>query len=178
MKLLIDIDEKKYEDIKRIAKAQFELTDKTEAQIIADGIPYEPKGDLISRSDVLKAVDNRHKELLHDTVYSSKDCQIDLLGIKKHILAIPPADTIVNTIEVRPQGEWIPVSERLPEDRENTYWVCTDGEYQCQCRWTNVNPFWTNLKTDWHWCHFDIPRYQEVTAWRPLPKYYESEVDK
>ena len=75
-------------------------------------------------------------------------------------------------------NKWIPVSERSPEDRENTYWVCTDGEYQCQCRWTNVNPFWTNLKTDWHWCHFDIPRYQEVTAWRPLPKYYESEVDK
>lgn len=51
MKIVIDIDKKKYEEIKRIAKAQFELTDKTEAQIIANGTPL-PKGhgDLIDRS--------------------------------------------------------------------------------------------------------------------------------
>lgn len=53
MRLIIDIDEKKYEEIKRIAKAQFELTDKTEAQIIADGIPYEPKGEWIPVSERL-----------------------------------------------------------------------------------------------------------------------------
>ena len=55
------------------------------------------EGDLIRRSDALKAVDNRHEELLHDTEYLRKHCQIDLLGIKKHILAIPPV----------PQGDLI-----------------------------------------------------------------------
>lgn len=59
--------------------------------------PYEPAEDLISRSDALKAVDNRHEELLHDTVYRKKPCQIDLLGIKKHILAIPPANVLKPT---------------------------------------------------------------------------------
>lgn len=73
------------------------------------------------------------------------------------------------------KDRWIPITERLPDDRKDTYWVCTDGEYQCQCRWTDVNPFWTDLKTDWHWCPFDIPQYQKVTYWRSLPKAPESE---
>lgn len=58
--------------------------------------------DLISRSDALKAVDARHEELLHDTEYRRKHCQIDLLGIKKHILAIPPVEP-----EKGEWGEWI-----------------------------------------------------------------------
>lgn len=53
--------------------------------------------ELIKLSDALKAVDNRHEELLHDPVYRRKPDQIDLLGIKKHILAIPPV----------PQDEYI-----------------------------------------------------------------------
>ena len=50
--------------------------------------------DLISRSDALKAVDIRHEELLQDIEYRRKHCHIDLLGIKKHILAIPPANIL------------------------------------------------------------------------------------
>ena len=74
--------------------------------------PYtEPLGDLICRSDALKAVDNRHEELLHDAEYRRKHCDIDLLGIKKHILAIPPVEAIVDTTEVRPKGEWIIVDD-------------------------------------------------------------------
>lgn len=60
-------------------------------------LPYEPSEDLIRRSDALKAVDNRHEELLHDTEYLRKHCQIDLLGIKKHILAIPPVNVFKPT---------------------------------------------------------------------------------
>ena len=53
---------------------------------------------LIRCSDALKAVDERHEELLHHPEYRKKHCQIDLLGIKKHILAIPPVEN---------KGEWI-----------------------------------------------------------------------
>ena len=71
------------------------------------------------------------------------------------------------------QPQWIPVSERLPKEEKKTYWVCTDGGYQCECRWTNVNMIWTHLRTDWHWNIFDIPQYSKVTAWRPLPEPYK-----
>lgn len=69
--------------------------------------------------------------------------------------------------------EWIPCSERLPEDEHKTYWVCTDTGYQCECRWTNVNPIWTDLTTDWHWNIFDTPQYTKVVAWMTLPEPYE-----
>ena len=67
----------------------------------------------------------------------------------------------------RPQ-EWIPCSERLPREEKATYLVCTDSECMCSCRWTNTNPIWTNLTTEWHWCIFDIPQYSKVVAWMPL----------
>ena len=73
---------------------------------------------------------------------------------------------------------WIPCSERLPEDENKAYWVCTDTGYQCECRWTNVNPIWTALTTDWHWNIFDIPQYTKVVAWMPLPEPYEGETDE
>ena len=76
----------------------------------------------------------------------------------------------VPTIEAGPK--WIPCSEKLPEAREETYWVCTDGEYQHECGWTNTNPVWTDLTTEWHWNIFDTPPYSKVIAWMPLPEPY------
>ena len=68
--------------------------------------------------------------------------------------------------------KWIPVSE--PPKELDTYLIQTDGEpYMCQCRWTDVNPFWTDYKTKPHWNIFDLPQYSKVVAWMPLPKPYE-----
>lgn len=69
--------------------------------------------------------------------------------------------------------EWIPCSERLPDEEKGTYWVCKDTEYQCECRWTNVNHIWTELTTNWHWHIMDIPQYTKVIAWMPLPEPYK-----
>lgn len=80
------------------------------------------------------------------------------------------------TIEAEPH--WIPVSERLPDAEEKRYWVCTDGGYQCQCRWTNINHFWTDLTTDWHWHIGDVPQYSKVIAWMSLPPVYQEEDNK
>lgn len=63
---------------------------------------------------------------------------------------------------------WIPCSERMPKEEKATYLVCTDSECMCSCRWTNTNPIWTDLTTEWHWCIFDIPQYSKVVAWMPL----------
>ena len=83
-------------------------------------------------------------------------------------------DTIDEVLSGMPSEQrWIPVTERLPEEICDSYWVCTDSGYQCECRWTNINPFWTNLTTSWHWNIFDIPQYTTVVAWMPLPTPYK-----
>lgn len=74
-------------------------------------------------------------------------------------------------------AQWIPCSERLPVAKHKTYWICTDTGCQCECRWTNVNHFWTGLTTEWHWHIMDIPQYSKVVAWRELPEPYR-EVDE
>ena len=67
---------------------------------------------------------------------------------------------------------WIPVSEK-PKDEERTYLVQLDGGGMRSCRWTNANPIWTELTTDWHWNIFDIPQYCKVVAWMDLEPYRE-----
>ena len=85
-------------DTKKVAKIFTEAEGIIVSAICHDnytiGKPVDTSGDLISRNDALKAVDTRHEELLHDTEYRRKHCQIDLLGIKKHILAIPSANIL------------------------------------------------------------------------------------
>ena len=78
-------------------------------------------------------------------------------------------------IDLLNQTEWISVTEKLPKEEPNTYWICTHNGYQCECRWTNVNPFWNYKTTDWHWNIADIPQYTKVVAWMPLPEPYETE---
>ena len=110
--------------------------------------------DAISRDDVEEC-----KELMTDingdTVYAVR---------MSDIRQLPPV--------TQKSGKWIPVSE--PPKELGTYLIQTDDEpYMCQCRWTDVNPFWTDLKTKPHWNIFDLPQYSEVVAWMPLPKPYE-----
>ena len=83
-------------------------------------------------------------------------------------------EKIVNhqpTIDAQPH--WIPCSERLPRKEKKRYWVCTDTEYQCECRWTN-NRFGLG-EGEWGWSIFDTPQYSKPIAWMPLPKPYEVE---
>lgn len=80
---------------------------------------------------------------------------------------------LLNCADEKINGGWIPVTERLPKEEPNTYWVCTNNGCQCECRWTNVNHFWSYETTDWHWNIADIPQYTEVVAWMPLPKPYK-----
>jgi len=70
--------------------------------------------------------------------------------------------------------QWIPVTERLPEEERKDYWICTDTGHQCECRWTN-NCFGIGESDEWGWSIFDIPRYSHVVAWMPLPKPYRGD---
>ena len=151
--------------------------------------------DLISREDAIKAVCTMGTELERNgkTMITMVDAKYAFIEILE---ALPSADdeqetvpTVVrvtmsdgsqyyleherDAIQADAVQGWIPVSEGLPEEENKKYWICTDDGYQCECRWTNVDHFWTDLTTDWHWHIMDIPQYSKVVAWMPLPEPYE-----
>lgn len=83
-------------------------------------------------------------------------------------------EDVLNLIEqLQLTGQWIPCSERLPEETRKSYWICTDAGYQCECRWTNINHLFTDLTMKWHWHIMDVPQYDSVVAWMPLPEPYK-----
>lgn len=70
------------------------------------------------------------------------------------------------------EQKWIPVSERLPNQNERFLVQYEDGGIDV-ARCSDVNPFWTNLKTDWHWV--GTVQFAEVVAWMPLPEPWRGE---
>lgn len=79
---------------------------------------------LLKESDVLKAIDKRIEELSKDPVFIRKNGIIDIMGVKKYILAIPSVE--------RPQGEWILECDAEGEG-DNLYRCSECGQgYGCQ----------------------------------------------
>ena len=115
--------------------------------------------DLISRKDAIEVI-----EKLMEIHFDRK---VVLAKVYDQIKDLPSAE---------PEPHWIPVSERLPKKERNMYWVCTDTECQCECRWTN-NIYGIGESGHWGWSIFDIPQYSHVTAWMPLPELWK-EFDK
>ena len=70
-------------------------------------------------------------------------------------------------------GEWIPVSERLPED-EQVVMVCKNDDICIRRYRYDVNlkrGFWHELADDWGWSE------KWVDAWTPLPEPYKEQND-
>ena len=125
--------------------------------------------DLISRQAAISAINERWSKTENFDGWGadiSEECE-EVLN------TIPSADVPDTNV-----GEWIPCSDRLPHAEKKGYWICTNSGYQCQCRWTNVNHFWTDLTTDWHWHIMDIPQHTKVVAWMPLPKPWKGVDDE
>ena len=101
--------------------------------------------------------------------YSSKTEGNRNAGIKNR--AYHKVKKIVQEVEEEYNSSWIPCSERLPKKEKKTYWVCTDTEYQCECRWTN-NRFGFG-EGEWGWSIFDTPQYSKPIAWMPLPEPFK-----
>ena len=110
--------------------------------------------DLISRDELLKRIDEEREYLKSRGQFGAE-----------HILVHNFRDLVDNapTVEERPQGEWIPVSERLPErdkevivtdiETEDTYcsWYLGEGYWQCD------NGMFNN----------------RIIAWQPFPEPYK-----
>ena len=122
IKRVIEIEESDLERIRDIVerenKTALSVTTRGTAYItIADSKPYDTSGDCISREGIRKALNeafdcedatkygNKNAEqqsksystlMLYEIAYIVEDCCDNA----------PTVDAIVNTIEVRPQGEW------------------------------------------------------------------------
>ena len=76
-----------------------------------------------------------------------------------------------------PNDGWIPVSERLPEERINPY--TKDFEYVlCSTNWGDVRPYKFGKRIGENKAHFWLcggimDKY--ITAWQPLPEPYKKE---
>lgn len=99
----------------------------------------------------------------------------DLISRQAAIDEIRKCRFVVDAIEkirgLPSAQQWTPCSERPPGKEKKTYWVCTDTEYQCECRWTN-NRFGLG-EGEWGWSIFDTPQYSKPIAWMPLPEPYK-----
>lgn len=89
------------------------------------------------------------------------------------LLAIPDNYELI-PIE-RPQGEWSPVSERLPNERINPNTM--DFEYVlCSTIWNDVRAYKYGKPIGHDKAHFwygDGIMDEYVTAWQPLPEPYK-----
>ena len=74
--------------------------------------------------------------------------------------------------------EWIACSEMVPNPERKSYLVYLESGHVCECRWTNANMFLPDQTTEWHWNIFDIPQYDNVLAWMPLPTPYKENVEQ
>ena len=80
----------------------------------------------------------------------------------------------IKALEQEPR--WIPVSERLPEEN-----ICDDGYHEPSKRVLvymksgemHVARYWSRY--DYRWLGIITPTTDEVIAWMPLPKPYESQ---
>ena len=111
--------------------------------------------DLIKRSDAIEAITYSHLDNL------TREERI------AHINALPSAD--------RPQGEWIPCSERLPQYRDvvliSTFWGVRVAERD-GIKEDGTDDFWYLFLND-ATAH---PRY--VYAWMPLPEPWKGADDE
>lgn len=75
--------------------------------------------------------------------------------------------------EERPQGEWIPVSERLPEDAFGCLVTIWDTDRRTQEEYEYVLPYAVGYDGEtWNDCDGEVIPY-EVIAWQRLPKPYK-----
>ena len=120
--------------------------------------------DYISRQAAIDAIEEMQVPIMRSEFLEE---QYVFTGMSEALRAIKDLPS------AQPEPKWIPCSERLPAKEKKTYWVCTDAEYQCECRWTN-NRFGLS-EGEWGWSIFDTPQYTKPIAWMPLLEPYKEE---
>lgn len=121
--------------------------------------------DMMKFPDTVEEFMEQYKITDTEQIYTNGTELVPIFRMKQWFEHLPSA-------EPERHGRWIPCSERLPDKERKTYWICTDTEHQCECRWTN-NVYGVGESDRWGWSIFDIPYYTKVSAWMPLPEPYK-----
>lgn len=82
--------------------------------------------------------------------------------------AIKPYVELAHSVSAENKGEWIPVSERLPEEEQEVLCQLSDGS----CAVLYVQDNWGQM--DWVDGQMGTGSY-DVIAWQPLPEPYKAE---
>ena len=103
--------------------------------------------DLINRSDAIKWFEP----------YADRGLKIPVETVIQNLKDIPSAEK---------QGEWIPCSERLPEENGKSYltYQCGDDIRYGWCQVLRYDDGWNCLNGD------KSNEIRRVVAWTPLPK--------
>ena len=137
------------------------------------------KQDLI---DAFEALDwyhqNRNKDMVHGANSSEHQAWYKADDIYKMLEALPSAQPedkcgecdAWNQYKNYPRQQWIPCSERLPEEEED--FLVTDGESMAVGYYRQDAKAWDSA--DFGWIENREKGYgiNEVIAWMPLPEPY------
>ena len=64
---------------------------------------------------------------------------------------------------------WIPMTDHTPKEELSFYSCYTDKGLVVECLWTN-NKYGLGPSGKWGWRLMDVPQYQHITHWMPLPE--------
>lgn len=143
-----------------------------EAIEILKGLRPQPqRGDgkstthLIVTEALNMAIKALEQELCEDAVSRAK--AMEICKSRGHDNS---AHCISELPSVTPKTKWIPVNERLPEDRENVLFSTKAGIV--------FEGRFFDDKTNLQWYEYRYKQFEpnsDVTAWMPLPKAYKEE---
>lgn len=117
------------------------------------------------------------KKLIEELKFQIKNCET--YGHSDIYLDLEMAKGFIELLKQPKVGEWIPVEERLPEQKEllQDYLVTFEyyryGEYDCMYKTIGIGTFskisheFTFINGQTGWTNLN------VLAWQPLPKPYE-----